>query len=77
MTAPTVERVTDQARLRALAALWKSRLDWDFEVGDDGFGDAAGRTGLVYRISPAKVLSFGKGPYSQTRYVFSSAEDRA
>jgi len=70
-------RVTGPARLRALAALWKSRLDWDFEVGDDGFGDADGRTGLVYRISPAKVLSFGKGPYSQTRYVFSSAEDRA
>jgi hypothetical protein len=69
-------RVTGPARLRELAALWKSRLDWDFEVGEEAFRDPAGRTGLVYGISPAKVLAFGKGPYTQTRYRF-SPEDRA
>jgi general stress protein 26 len=70
-------RITEPARLGALAALWKSRLDWDFEVGEDAFRDPAGRNGLVYGISPAKVLAFGKGPYTQTRYRFGSAEDLA
>ena len=69
-------RVTDPARLHELAALWKSRLDWNFEVGTDAFRDPAGRTGLVHGIRPAKVLAFGKGPYTQTRYRF-SAQDRA
>jgi general stress protein 26 len=65
------ERVTEHAKLVRLAALWKSKLDWDFEVGDDAFKDPAGRNGLVYGVAPVKVLSFGKGPYSQTRYRFS------
>jgi predicted pyridoxine 5'-phosphate oxidase superfamily flavin-nucleotide-binding protein len=68
-------RVTEPARLRELAALWKSRLDWDFEVGEDAFRDADGRTGLVYAIRPRKVLAFGKGPYTQTRYRFPGADD--
>lgn len=66
----TAVRVTDQARLRQLAALWKSKLDWDFEVGEDAFRDLDGRTGLVFGVAPAKVLAFGKGVYSQTRYRF-------
>jgi general stress protein 26 len=64
-------RVTDQAKLQRLAALWKSKLDWQFEVGDGAFRDGAGRTGLVFGLRPSKVLAFGKGePFSQTRYVF-------
>jgi len=63
-------RITDRPRLVELAALWKSKLDWDFEVGDDMFGDAGGRNGLVFGVRPAKVLSFGKNPYTQTRYRF-------
>jgi len=63
-------RVTDRGRLGALAALWKSRLGWDFEVGEDAFRDPAGRNGLVYAVRPDKVLAFGKGPYTQTRYRF-------
>jgi general stress protein 26 len=64
--------VTDPARLQRLAALWKSELDWDFEVTDGGFRDPAGRLGLVFGVTPAKVLAFGKNPYSQTRYRFTS-----
>jgi general stress protein 26 len=64
-------RVTDRALLEQLAALWKAKLDWDYEVGDDSFRDADGRTGLVFGVAPAKVLSFGKEPYTQTRYRFS------
>jgi general stress protein 26 len=66
----TAIRVQDQARLERLAALWKSKLDWDFEVRGEGFGDPDGRVGLVYGVTPTKVLAFGKDPYSQTRYRF-------
>ena len=67
------ERVTDRGRLAVLAGLWKSKLDWDFQVGEDAFTDGAGRNGLVYGVAPVKVLSFGKDPYTQTRYRFSLA----
>ena len=63
-------RVTDRPLLERLAAQWKSKLDWDFQVGEDAFHDGAGRTGLVFGVTPAKVLSFRKGPYTQTRYRF-------
>lgn len=63
-------RVIDQGQLQRLAALWKSKLDWDFEVTDGGFRDPGGRLGLVFGIIPAKVLAFGKSPVTQTRYVF-------
>ncbi len=64
-------RVTERPRLLELAELWKSQLDWDFEVGEHAFKDGAGRDGLVFAVTPAKVLSFGKDPYTQTRYRFS------
>jgi general stress protein 26 len=66
----TAERVTDHDRLVELAALWKTRHDWDYTVGEDTFDDGAGHIGLVYAITPAKVLAFGKSPHSQTRYRF-------
>jgi len=68
----TAVRVTGDAPLRRLAALWKSRLDWDFEVTDGGFRDPADRIGLVFGVTPAKVLAFGKNPYTQTRYRFAT-----
>jgi general stress protein 26 len=70
-------RITDPARLGELVALWKSKLDWNFQVGTDSFRDEDGRTGLVYGIRPVKVLAFGKGPYTQNRYRFPSAQDLA
>jgi general stress protein 26 len=70
----TAERVTDRARLEHLAALWKSKLDWDFGVGDGAFRDPAGRHGLVFGVRPSKVLAFGKDDtFSQTRYRFPAA----
>jgi general stress protein 26 len=65
--------VTDPARLQRLVAVWKSKLDWDFTVTDGGFRDPAGRLGLVFGVTAAKVLAFGKNPYSQTRYRFTGA----
>jgi hypothetical protein len=66
----TAVRVTDTERLTRLAALWKSKLDWDFAVGDGEFRDGDGRHGWVFGVTPLKVLSFGKDPYMQTRYTF-------
>jgi hypothetical protein len=40
---------------------------------DGAFRDPDGRLGLVFGVTPTKVLSFGKGkPYSQTRYRFTA-----
>ena len=61
-------RVTDDAALQRLAAIWKSKLDWSFEVAEGVFHDPDGRVGLVFGVTPTKVLSFGKEPYTQTRY---------
>lgn len=66
----TAVRVTDRDELVELAALWKAKLDWDFEVDLDAFGDADGRTAHVFLLEPAKVLAFAKGPYAQTRFRF-------
>jgi general stress protein 26 len=66
----TAVRVTGQDELARLAVLWKSKLGWDFTVSEAGFGDPAGRRGLVFGVTPAKVLAFGKNPVSQTRYHF-------
>jgi general stress protein 26 len=69
----TATRVGDQRQLHELAALWKSKLDWSFDVGDGEFRDPYGHVGLVFGVTPSKVLSFGKGePYSQTRYRFTA-----
>jgi general stress protein 26 len=66
----TAVRITDVPRLHELAAIWKSKLDWDYEVTDDGFRDGPSPTVLVFGVRPAKILTFGKAPYTQTRYRF-------
>jgi PPOX class probable F420-dependent enzyme len=66
----TAERVTDEARLHRLAQLWKAKLDWDFAVEDGTFAGDEGNRALVFAVRPAKVLAFGKQPYSQTRFRF-------
>jgi len=68
----TAARVTSTAQLQRLAAMWESKLDWGFQVTDGRFRDPAGRTGLAFGVEPAKILPFGKSPYSQTRYRFTT-----
>jgi general stress protein 26 len=64
-------RVTDRATLARLAAAWGTKWNgqWRFEVADGGFRhrDTDGIV-LVFSVKPAKVLGFGKGEFSQTRY---------
>ncbi|MFG1990710.1 hypothetical protein ACGFJ7_12120 [Actinoplanes sp. NPDC048988] len=67
----TATRVTDPDRPTTLAALWKSRHNWDLHPADGAFTGDEGNEALVFAVIPAKVLAFGKGePYSQTRYRF-------
>jgi general stress protein 26 len=68
----TAARVTGPVLLQRLATMWKSKLDWDFVVAGEGFRDPGGRNGLVFGVTPAKVLAFGKDPYSQTRFRFAT-----
>jgi hypothetical protein len=74
-------RVIDEAQLEGLAAMWASKLDWQFEVVDGGFRERASEVAgadfdergaaWVFAVAPTKVLAFGKGkPFSQTRYRF-------
>jgi nitroimidazol reductase NimA-like FMN-containing flavoprotein (pyridoxamine 5'-phosphate oxidase superfamily) len=67
----TARRVTDDARLRALADLWRSKYagDWDFTVRDGAFHHGAGEA-FVFAIAPDKVLAFAKGDFAQTSYRF-------
>jgi general stress protein 26 len=66
----TVERVRDNGTLTRLAAMWKDKLDWVFEVGDGVFLDTEPEhSALVFAVRPSKILAFSKAPYGQTRYV--------
>jgi nitroimidazol reductase NimA-like FMN-containing flavoprotein (pyridoxamine 5'-phosphate oxidase superfamily) len=64
-------RIIDEARLKHLADLWRSKYDgdWDFEVRDGMFHHDGGDA-FVFEVAPTKVLSFAKGDFAQTRFVF-------
>lgn len=69
-------RVTDEARLRRLAALYVDKYgsDWRFEVRDGAFAHEGGGA-LVFEVAPARGFGFGKGgSFSQTRWRFDEGE---
>ncbi|MET9436989.1 pyridoxamine 5'-phosphate oxidase family protein [Streptomyces sp. NPDC006551] len=65
-------RVTDEARLRALAGAYVDKYgpDWRFDVRDGAFvGD--GGLALVFAVAPRTAFGFAKGePFGQTRWRF-------
>jgi nitroimidazol reductase NimA-like FMN-containing flavoprotein (pyridoxamine 5'-phosphate oxidase superfamily) len=65
------EQVTNEALLRALAAMWKTKYDgdWQYDVRDGAFHHEPG-VALVFEVRPRKVLSFAKGEFAQTRFRF-------
>lgn len=65
-------RVTDIDLLRRLADLWAEKWEgqWQFEPRDDGFFHDGGGESLVFEVMPTKILAFGKGTFTHTRYVF-------
>ena len=66
------ERVTDDALLRRLATAWAGKWDgrWRYEARDGAFHHPGGTAALVFQVAPSKVLAFGKGEFSHTRYRF-------
>jgi nitroimidazol reductase NimA-like FMN-containing flavoprotein (pyridoxamine 5'-phosphate oxidase superfamily) len=64
-------RVREQATLEraARAYLEKYGEDWRFDVTGDEMAEGDHPSGL-YRITPAKVLTFAKDPHAQTTYTF-------
>ncbi|MPY62691.1 pyridoxamine 5'-phosphate oxidase family protein [Streptomyces spongiae] len=65
-------RVTDDGRLRELAAAWEAKYGsfWHFEVRNGHFHHGAGQA-VVFSVAPRRVFGFGKGePFSQTRWRF-------
>ena len=72
-------RVTDHADLRRVAEVYLAKYGavWHFDVVDGTFRhnpesvrpDDIGPA-HVFRVAPTKVLGFGKGPFSQTRWRF-------
>ena len=65
----TAIQVTDDARLRTLADLWRAKYhgDWDFRVASGLFHHPDGGSAVVFEVAPAKVLAFAKGVFAQTR----------
>jgi general stress protein 26 len=64
-------QVTDEPTLQRLAAAWTTKWDgrWHFQASNGSFRHAAGEA-LVFSVQPTKVLGFGKGTFSHTRYKF-------
>ncbi len=65
------KQINDDATLRTLAALWKTKYDgdWDYDVRDGAFHHEQG-VAHVFEVRPHKVLSFAKGGFAQTRFRF-------
>ena len=66
-------QVTDEALLTRLAREWARKWDgqWQFEVRDGTFWHPGGGSAQVFEVRPAKVLTFAKGRFGQTRFRFS------
>lgn len=62
-------RVTDPALLERLAAAWTQKWDgrWRYRAADGAFHHEVG-TSLVFSVAPTKILAFGKGTFTQTRF---------
>jgi hypothetical protein len=56
------ERITEPDRLAELAALWKSRLDWDFQLREGGFDDGASHNSIVFAVAPARCCRSARTP---------------
>lgn len=69
-------RVTDADALQRLADAWGDKWDgrWQFGVADGGFssaddvGNDDSGGAWVFAVRPTKVLAFGKGEFSHTRF---------
>jgi general stress protein 26 len=65
-------READDDTLARLAEAWSAKWDgrWQFEARDGAFHHPGGGEALVFRVTPRKVLAFGKGTFTHTSYQF-------
>jgi len=65
-------QVSDDGTLERLAAAWTAKWDgrWHYQVRDGAFHHEDGGVALVFSVTPAKILAFGKGNFSHTRHRF-------
>jgi general stress protein 26 len=65
-------RETDDGVLAQLARAWSAKWDgrWQFEARDGAFHHPGGGEALVFRVTPRKILAFGKGAFTHTSYRF-------
>jgi hypothetical protein len=69
-------RVTDDTRLHRLADAWASKYgeEWRFDVGEGVFRHPRGAgEAWVYAVDATTAFGFGRAPYSQTRWRFTTA----
>jgi len=67
-------QVNAESVLEQLAEAWAAKWDgrWHYEVHERSFRHEGGSDAvLVFAVKPAKVLSFAKGTFGQTRHLFS------
>jgi hypothetical protein len=64
-------QVTDDVTLQRLAAAWATKWDgrWKYQTSNGRFLHE-GEEALVFSVRPSKVLAFGKGTFTHTRYRF-------
>jgi general stress protein 26 len=67
-------RETDDGVLTQLAKAWTAKWDgrWQYEARDGAFHQHPGGEALVFRVTPSKVLAFGKGTFTHTSYRFAT-----
>lgn len=67
-------RETGDGVLARLATAWSAKWDgrWQYEARDGAFHHRGGGEALVFRVTPRKILAFGKGAFSQTSYRFAA-----
>jgi len=72
-------RETDDALLVELAKAWAGKWDgrWQYQVHGGAFVHPGEGEALVFRVTPRKILAFGKGGFSQTTYRFGSQATEA
>ena len=65
----TAKRLTGRDTLVPLANEIREKYhgEWDFTPHDDGFGHDT-HIAYVFRVTPTKVLAFGKSPHGQTAF---------
>jgi general stress protein 26 len=67
-------RETSDDILAQLAKAWAAKWDgrWHFEARDGAFHHHPGGEALVFRVTPRKILAFGKGTFTHTSYRFTT-----